>query len=79
MSGPVRSRVRSWAAANVSEFRVGVALVVLGLPLTAVGGLLYALSRPGFREVAIGLSVLTTGLMMAASQVGRERGQAKAK
>ncbi|MCY0933872.1 hypothetical protein [Streptomyces sp. H34-S4] len=62
------ARIVSWSRRNVSEFRIGVALVLLGAPITAVGGILYAVSVPGFPEVVVGLAFLITGLVMTGAE-----------
>lgn len=68
----LRSRVLSWADTNVSDFRIGVSLALVGAPVTAAGATLYAFSGPGFSELVIGLSCLTTGLVMVGSETGRQ-------
>ncbi|WP_406511177.1 hypothetical protein OG851_01010 [Streptomyces sp. NBC_00161] len=67
----LRTRVLSWADTNVSDFRIGVSLVLMGTPVTAAGAALYALSGPGFPGLVIGLACLTTGLVMVGSETGR--------
>jgi hypothetical protein len=55
-----------------SERRIGKFLTVLGVPLSLAGAAFYVLPGPGFPLLVIGLSLLTTGLVMIAS--GPRRG-----
>lgn len=57
-------RVVSWLRDNVTEFRVAVTLVGTGVATTLAGVVVYAHSGPGSPEVIIGLSCLTTGVVM---------------
>lgn len=65
------TRVVSWLRHLVTEFRLAVVLVVLGVSASLVGVVLYSQSRPGSPEVIIGLSCLITGAVMLLSRVRR--------
>lgn len=70
----LRTRVRIWLRANATEFRAGMLLVAVGVPLSLAGALVYVLPEPGFPVLFIGLSCLFTGLVMMAANVSeRER------
>ncbi|MCX5193106.1 hypothetical protein OOK31_04235 [Streptomyces sp. NBC_00249] len=64
-------RAVSWLSRNVDEFRLAVALVVIGVPVTLTGAVLYALPGSGFPELVVGLSCLVAGLAMLGSNAGR--------
>ncbi|MFI5672016.1 hypothetical protein [Streptomyces sp. NPDC051704] len=55
------ARAVSWLRRNLTEFRLAVALTVIGLPVTSTGAALYALHGPGFPELVIGLSLVMLG------------------
>ncbi|MCM9083073.1 hypothetical protein OG818_15380 [Streptomyces virginiae] len=59
--------VLAWFRRNVTEFRMAVAAVGIGFVFTVAAVVLYALPARGFPELAIGLSFLTTGLVMLGS------------
>ncbi|WP_405496106.1 hypothetical protein [Streptomyces sp. NBC_00096] len=52
---------------HITEFRMALLAVGVGSVFTVGGGILYAVQAYGFRELAIGLSLLTTGLVMLGS------------
>ncbi|WP_405442223.1 hypothetical protein OG373_33465 [Streptomyces avidinii] len=52
---------------HVTEFRMAVFALGVGSAFTVAGGTLYAVQAYGFRELAIGLSLLITGLVMLGS------------
>ncbi|MCX4717202.1 MULTISPECIES: hypothetical protein [Streptomyces] len=49
---------------------MAVVLVIVGVPVTLAGALLYALPGPGFPVLVIGLATLITGLVMLGSRAG---------
>ncbi|WP_405421719.1 hypothetical protein [Streptomyces erythrochromogenes] len=51
----------------VSERRVACVMVAIGAPVTVAGVAMYFLRGPGFPLLVIGLALLITGLVMAAS------------
>ncbi|MET9852104.1 hypothetical protein ABZY57_03975 [Streptomyces sp. NPDC006450] len=51
----------------VSERQIGRVLAAMGAPLTLAGAAMYFLPGPGFPVLIIGLSLLLTGLAMAAA------------
>ncbi|MCM9083095.1 hypothetical protein L1606_34295 [Streptomyces spororaveus] len=55
---------------NLTERRKAVVLVIVGVPVTLAGALLYALPGPGFPVLVIGLATLITGLVMLGSRAG---------
>ncbi|MFJ6784725.1 hypothetical protein [Streptomyces yangpuensis] len=59
-----RAAVRRWVTA---EKRLGAGLALIGLPVTCLGAAMYVLPGPGFPLLVIGLSLLITGLAMAAA------------
>ncbi|MFE3579638.1 hypothetical protein [Streptomyces vinaceus] len=59
--------VLAWFHRNVTEFRMAVAAVGIGFLFTVTAFVLYALPARGFPELVIGLSFLTTGLVMLGS------------
>lgn len=64
-------RLLGWVRRNVTERRLAVALVMVGVPVTLVGALLYFLPGPASPVLFVGLSALTTGLVMMGSRAGR--------
>ncbi|AYV25673.1 hypothetical protein EES41_02855 [Streptomyces sp. ADI95-16] len=59
--------VLAWFRRNITEFRMAVAAVGIGFVFTVTAFVLYALPARGFPELVIGLSFLTTGLVMLGS------------
>lgn len=51
----------------MSERQIGKVLAAIGVPLTAAGVAMYFLPGPGVPVLTIGLSLLVTGLVMAAA------------
>ncbi|MFD3870339.1 hypothetical protein [Streptomyces sp. NPDC058623] len=51
----------------VSERRIGKVLAAIGAPLTLAGVAMYFLPGPGFPALTVGLTLLATGLVMAAA------------
>ncbi|MCX4776932.1 hypothetical protein [Streptomyces sp. NBC_01264] len=50
---------------------MAVALVIVGVPMTLAGALLYVLPGPGSPVLVIGLATLITGLVMLGSRAGQ--------
>ncbi|MEW5530628.1 hypothetical protein [Streptomyces virginiae] len=51
----------------LTEFRMAVTAVLAGSVFTTAGAAVYALHHDGFSGLAIGLPLLTTGLVMLGS------------
>ncbi|MCX5406578.1 hypothetical protein OHA37_22225 [Streptomyces sp. NBC_00335] len=62
-------RATTWVRHQVTEFRIACVLSIVGALTTLVGVALYAIPGAGFPPVAIGLSCLTTGMVMLGSGV----------
>jgi hypothetical protein len=52
---------------RMSARRIQAVLVAVGVPLTLAGALMYVLPGPGFPVLVIGVALLITGLVMAAT------------
>ncbi|MFI5868306.1 hypothetical protein [Streptomyces sp. NPDC051546] len=62
-------RAATWVRRQVTEFRIACVLSMVGALTTLAGVVLYAIPGAGFPPVVIGLSCLTTGLVMLGSGV----------
>ncbi|WP_330297634.1 hypothetical protein [Streptomyces sp. NBC_00503] len=62
-------RAANWVRHQVTEFRIACVLSMAGTLTTLAGLALYSIPGAGFPPVAIGLSCLTTGLVMLGSGV----------
>ncbi|MFD8022576.1 hypothetical protein ACFV6G_19395 [Streptomyces lavendulae] len=60
-------RAATWVRHQVTEFRIGCVLSLVGALTTLVGIALYSIPGAGFPPVVIGLSFLITGLVMLGS------------
>lgn len=67
ITGWVRRSIAVWVRRNVTERRLAVTLVAVGVPTTLAGVAVYVLPGPGFPLLVIGLSLLVTGLVMLGS------------
>ncbi|MFK0222311.1 hypothetical protein ACIQWN_29480 [Streptomyces vinaceus] len=63
----------SWARRQLTEYRLALALVGLGTPAAVTGAVLKALDGSGVPVLIVGLSALTTGLVMLGSGVRGSR------
>ncbi|MFI5763145.1 hypothetical protein [Streptomyces sp. NPDC051563] len=61
------TRILTRLQRHVTEFRMAVSAVWAGAAFAVTGGFLYACHIRGFPELVIGLSLLTTGLVMLGS------------
>jgi hypothetical protein len=52
---------------RMSARRIQAVLVAVGVPLTLAGALMYVLPGPGLPVLVIGVALLITGLVMAAT------------
>lgn len=60
---------RSWAGRHLTEFRLALALVTVGAPAALAGAALDTFAGSGVPLLIVGLSALTTGLVMLGSAV----------
>ncbi|WP_329383272.1 hypothetical protein OG625_21090 [Streptomyces sp. NBC_01351] len=61
--------VRSWVRRHLTEFRLALVLVTVGGPAALAGAALKTFAGSGVPLLIVGLSALTTGLVMLGSGV----------